>query len=580
MQQNHSHPVQSQPVNSQTGHTPQARPLTPKSPSRWKSSGSFLKSVFIRYRLPILSGILIGTSYIPFPPWALFFCLSPLFSFWWLNAENGRQVFFAGWITQFILNLIGFHWIAYTAVEFGHFHWAFGILVLFGFAAIAHLYYPIGGLIAWWLIRGLRVRGVWALFTYLLSFLITDRFFSKIFPWHLGYPWLWAGWPGAQFSDVIGFEGLYYATAFVSALVAWTVAEGLLRPGPSSRKAWIIAGSAGLLISLLNLAGLGRANDWKTTNAELRVLQIQGNIGNFEKYMQELREDFGVPIVRKYIEMSRKAVSEHPDADVLVWPETAFPGSFDPNQMYRPFQVDVRGMIRDLKTPLIVGGYSYEASGGRSHVFNSLFYLNSSGVAPVRPYRKSILLVFGETFPFSEYIPYMDKLFPEQGSFTRGSGPLVWKLDLDGKEPKRVSIGPQICYEGLYPWFAAAEAHDGAEIFANVTNDSWFWKPFEPNQHLYMTLARAIEFRRPLFRATNTGISTAMLASGEILEKSPLHVEWTGLTKIPYLSNPPHTIYERFGWVWPWVLAVTLVLMLVIGKSVGVGSGREGPKQT
>src|SRR5689334_21094570 len=53
------------------------------------------------YRLPILSGILIGTSYIPFPPSALFFCLCPLFVFWIQQAKNARQAVIGGWITQF-----------------------------------------------------------------------------------------------------------------------------------------------------------------------------------------------------------------------------------------------------------------------------------------------------------------------------------------------------------------------------------------------------------------------------------------------------------------------------------------------
>ena len=33
-----------------------------------------------------------------------------------------------------------------------------------------------------------------------------------------------------------------------------------------------------------------------------------------------------------------------------------------------------------------------------------------------------------------------------------------------------------------------------------------------------MTLARAVETRRPLVRSTNTGISTAILADGQILQ--------------------------------------------------------------
>jgi apolipoprotein N-acyltransferase len=523
---------------------------------------------FHRYRLGILSGILIGMNYIPFYPWAEFFCLTPLFLFWWARAQNKRQAFIAGWLTQFALNLIGFHWIAYTAIEFGHFPVWGGILSLLGFATIAHLYFPVAGAVGHWLIHRFQLKGKASLFVYALTFAIMDRSFPKIFPWHFGYPWLWAGWPGAQFTDIIGFEGLNVVTILVNALMTWAIVEGLLKYAKARRKPWLIASGAAVIVLAVNLAGVGRQESWKTTDAELNVLAIQGNIGNFDKLMAELRSEFGVPVVQKYIDMSRQAISRHPEAQLMIWPETAFPTLLDRATLNQHLASQVRSFLRETKMPLLTGAYSND---GRSRsVYNGIFFLDANGEAPLDPYRKTILLVFGETFPFSEYIDYMGKLFPNQGSFARGSGPKPLKVTLSRPADHSVNIGPQICYEGLYPWFSAELSRDGAQIFANVTNDSWFWRPFEPNQHLYMTLARSIEFRRPLFRSTNTGITTAILASGELLEKSPIGEEWTGLFRIPYLKNPPHTFYEQYGAAWPWILILTLVLVLVLGKRLKV----------
>ncbi len=526
-----------------------------------------------KYRFPILSGIFIGTSYIPFPPWALFFCLTPLFYFWWKQAARPREVFIAGWLTQFALNLIGFHWIAYTAVEFGHFPWWAGILVLIGFSGIAHLYYPVSGWLAFLLMRRLNIRGPSQVFIYALSFCLCDAFFTKIFPWHLGYPWLWANWPGAQFADVIGFEGLAYVTVIVNALITWAVVEGLLirREGQNVHKAWMIAALTGLLIGAVNLAGWGRELPWKQTDAELRALVVQGNIGNFEKYMAELQANFGIPIVKKYADLSREARHDHPEAQIMLWPETAYPRYLD-RDYHSPLAQEVRTLVRDLGVPLITGGYSAQFD---SHaVYNGLFFVDADGGLSVPPYRKSILLVFGETFPFSDYINYMDKLFPNQGSFARGRGPTVWTLNLadENGRPLEVRAGPQICYEGLYPWFSAEMSRKGAQIFINVTNDSWFGTTFEPYQHLYMTMARAIEFRRPLIRATNTGITTAMLASGELLQQSPLKAEWWSLFRVPYQTQPHHTFYERYGFLWPWILASLLVFAVLFGVRCGRGN--------
>lgn len=484
-------------------------------------------------------------------------------------SQSKRQAFFAGWLTQFILNLIGFHWIAYTAIEFGHFPAIGGVLSLIGFACIAHLYYPVSGVFGFYLVRRFKLHGKPALLAYALTFAICDRLFTKIFPWHLGYPWLWAKWPGTQFSDVIGFEGLNVATILVNAVVACSISEGLLRYSKAKRKAWLIVSGAAVVILAINLAGMGRSKKWSSPDAEFKVTAIQGNIGNFEKYMAELRSDFGVPIVQKYIELSRKALLQFPDSQALIWPETAFPSSLDSEFSMRPLQAQVGELTRSAKIPLLTGGYSQKF--GSRDTFNGFFVIDANGQQIQTPYRKSILLVFGETFPFSEYIPYMEKLFPEQGSFTRGGGPTVMSAALNGTHSgPTLLVGPQICYEGLYPWFSAELAAKGAHIFTNVTNDSWFWKPFEPNQHLYMTLARAIEFRRPLLRATNTGITTAILATGEILEKSPMGVEWVGQYKIPYHLNPTHTTYEKYGWIWPWFLLFSLGLTLVFGMKIRV----------
>jgi len=133
-------------------------------------------------------------------------------------------------------------------------------------------------------------------------------------------------------------------------------------------------------------------------------------------------------------------------------------------------------------------------------------------------------------------------------------------------------VGPQICYEGLFPDVSRTLTNQGAQIFVNVTNDSWFGTSAEPYQHLFMTLARGIEFRRPVVRATNTGISAAMLADGTPLDLSPLHAEWTHLYEIPYRKAPGPTFYQQFGF-----RLVPLALWLAAGILIATGwRGRRG----
>ena len=82
-----------------------------------------------------------------------------------------------------------------------------------------------------------------------------------------------------------------------------------------------------------------------------------------------------------------------------------------------------------------------------------------------------------------------------------------------------------------------------------------------------MTLARGIEFRRPVIRATNTGISTVMLADGTILERSPLHREWVPSYDVPYRKDPFPTVYQSYGYrLVPAILCLTAGVLLAMGR--------------
>ena len=523
------------------------------------------KSLYRVYRLPILAGLLIGTSYIPFPPWALFFCLAPL----WLfivrsNACNGssgwRRAFIGGWITQFVLNMIGFHWIAYTAVEFGHLPLWAGALVLLGFSATAHLYFPLSAALWVGLNERLRFKPVAGVFLLATLFAFFELVFPVLFPWHLGYTWLWAGFPGVQTADLIGFEGLNLITLAINALVVLAIQTTT----GSDRRARVLArlrlvGLATGLFAVVNMIGFIRKPAWTARPDQPRAnfLTIQGNIGNFEKVMAEKGRGYHRDIVTRYLTLSREGLTAHPNTDVLIWPETAYPDYLD-DEFRNSFHANAtRAFLRLVRKPLLTGGYSRDPR--LKLTYNGLFALDASGEAPVPPHRKSVLLAFGEYFPGADYFPALMGLFPDLHAFGRGDGPRTMAWD-------QWRIGPQICYEGLYPWFSRELSVQGAEIFVNVTNDSWFGTPFEPQQHLYMTLARALEFRRPLVRSTNTGITTAILADGTILTRSPLHEEWFGAFEVPYLRDPPHVPFETLQPLWPWILGAMALVLAASGR--------------
>ena len=191
-----------------------------------------------QYILPILTGLLVGTSYIPFPPWSIFFCLVPLWISW-LNENSLKRIFWTGWLAQFVFNLIGFNWVAYTVHEFGFLPWWLAIPVLLLFCAVANLYIPLVGLFWGFARRRWGLKPSFAIWLLPISFAISERVFPMIFDWNFGYAWIWGEFPARHLADIFGFLGLSTLTLMANGLClqAWCLRERQL-PGSRRWQSW------------------------------------------------------------------------------------------------------------------------------------------------------------------------------------------------------------------------------------------------------------------------------------------------------------------------------------------------------
>lgn len=496
----------------------------------------------------LLTGILVGTSFIPFYPWAIYFCWIPIWREW-VDNPSAKKVFWQGWVAQFIFTLIGFHWISHVASEFGHLPPPVSILVLLAFASFANLQVPLAGLLWSWLHRKYLFKREQNFVLLALILIVFEYFFPMIFPWNMGYSWLYAGWPSFHWADFFGFQGLSAITILINLLVALGIEKALNRK-PVRNYA---VGLAALLL-ILNVGGYWRNQRWQETDAKLSFLQVQANIGNFEKYYAERRGLFRDFILDKYLRITREGLKAHPDIDVIVWPETAVPDKLDDLYKFSPISQSLRTQIKEIGKPLITGAYSSESSS--SQIYNAMFFFNAQGELSSAPYRKNILLAFGEYFPGAQWFPALKELVPAISDFGRGKGPVALPL-LD------YFVGPQICYEGLFPEYSKEMLVQGAQMFVNTTNDSWYDTVFEPRQHMYMTFGRAIEFRRPLVRVTNTGITTAILANGTVLDQTPMNEAVYQRVDVPFLKRGSHTFFERNGKYYPPFFLLLMMLYLV-----------------
>lgn len=507
-----------------------------------------MKKWFPLVTAALLSGFLIGftmiaTEVVPHVHIAIFFCFIPLWISW-LRAASGKQIFLSGWIAQFVFALVGFNWISHAVREFGHLPWVASLLVLVLFCALANLHIPLAGL-AW---HYLFPRQKYSISTRIIALAFTtalfERFFPMIFEWHLGYAWFYKQWPGMHFADVVGFSGLSSLTILVNGLLllAWRLRGG---------QWWWAACSALGLVLAVNIAGVWRQSLLIVPDKKISILVVQANIGNKLKHLSEHGPNYREAITEKFLSLTNAGLKQSSSRpDLVLWPETSFPDSIAESPPASGAAKDLDNFLRDKKINLMVGAFGSDSEGKDT---NSLYFLSDRGGFFAPPYNKHLLLAFGEYIPGSESFPKLKQWIPQVRDFGRGPGPSAISFG-------DLKIGPQICYEGLFDWFSRALAVAGAEVIINITNDSWYGDWQQPYQHFYMTMAKAVEVRRPLVRSTNTGISSAVLASGKILERSPLQEEWAHTFDLPYVSAPVLSPYTRYGF---WILPAIFLSMIV-----------------
>ena len=132
--------------------------------------------------------------------------------------------------------------------------------------------------------------------------------------------------------------------------------------------------------------------------------------------------------------------------------------------------------------------------------------------------------MFGEYTPFAEYFPWLYRLTPLTGTLAPGERPESFELRWGGGVCR---IAPNICYETVLSHVIRRQVNaltaEGREpdILINLTNDGWFWGSSELDMHLACGVFRAVECRKPLLIAANTGFSAWIDGDGRIQRQGP-----------------------------------------------------------
>jgi apolipoprotein N-acyltransferase len=234
----------------------------------------------------------------------------------------------------------------------------------------------------------------------------------------------------------------------------------------------------------------------------------------------------------------------------MIWPETAAPFYFLEEKQYTPILLQA---ISAIPSDFLIGSPAAEMQAD-TLVFRNRAYLVTPDARVLGFYDKAHLVPFGEYVPLKRWLPFVKKIVAEVGNF--GPGPPGKTLPWRGHR-----IGVQICYEMIFPELPRLQVQNGANCLINITNDAWYGTSSAPYQLFSMAVLRAVENRRTVIRAANTGISGFIDPCGRIIGETPLFKSATLTHRVPMLTvmSP----YERWGHEFPlFCLAVTLTLLV------------------
>jgi apolipoprotein N-acyltransferase len=231
----------------------------------------------------------------------------------------------------------------------------------------------------------------------------------------------------------------------------------------------------------------------------------------------------------------------------VIWPESAHPYPY-PREARRDLP-GRGGVLREgVRGPVLFGTITRGTD--RCDRWNSAIALDADGrITGVSD--KVELLAFGETVPLWDVLPPLREYFPCPG-IRPGARPET--VSIAG-----ASIGVLNCYEDVLAQHARTVALSWPDFLVNVTNDAWFGDTREPHLHQLVARHRAIETRRELVRAVNTGVSSHVSATGETVIETDTFVRTSFVTRVPKLGGT--TAWTVLGDV----ITPSLIALFVVG---------------
>ncbi len=387
------------------------------------------------------------------------------------------------------------------------------------------------------LVRYLDRRTRWPLVLTFPAVWTALEFFRAFFGG--GFPWYFLGYtqhdflPVIQIADVTGVFGVSFLVATVNVMAfEWLACGHWFRTAFAQseveprRMGRLILRSVVALAALAGTLGYGF---WRLGQNEFtpgpRLGLVQGSLDQrIRNDASDLAIDDAIRTVAHHFQgLSNQAAYQSPRPDLIIWPETSYPGAWKEPVAGQP-DADTRAMCRFIaecaRTNSLVGLNSYiTGADGRERRYNTALLVRADGQGGPR-YDKIHRVPFGEYVPFKDWLPFMNQFAPYSFDYSIQAGESFTRFPLGN-----LHFGVLICYEDTDPYLARqyvrADGLPPADFLVNISNDGWFNGTSEHEEHLAICRFRAVESRRAVARAVNMGISAVIDGNGRVLEPVP-----------------------------------------------------------
>jgi apolipoprotein N-acyltransferase len=416
-------------------------------------------------------------------------------------------------------------------------------LLLIAFALYLGLYHGLFGLLLAMIAarrNGFSLRAL--VFTPFLWVAVEmARSYITSFPWDLLGTTQIDNIPLTRIATVTGVYGLSFEIALVNTAVA---AAFLV---PYARRKLLL--TASLVAALVLHAGKLVKPEAMPASHGATLVQVNIPITDAEWSL-----DYLTQTLHSLADLSVRPQDAKPGTrGLIIWPEA--PAPFWVTDLH--LRSTLANIARSTDSFLIAGSIGIEHTGEinrQPDIYNSASVIAPDGAWTAR-YDKIHLVPFGEYIPFQNLISFAKALTHEVGTFARGK--LRVPLTVDN-----MKVGTFICYESIFPGEIRHFAQQGAEVFVNISNDSWFGETGAPRQHLNMARMRAVENYRWLLRDTNSGVTAVVDPYGRIVAEAPRNqrVALQGA----YGLEESTTFYTRHGDWFPFLCAIITLTGLML----------------